>query len=485
MDAALRALNRFGLGARVGEGRRLSDPRGWLRAQLRGDAPRLTPPAGAEPDTIGDAVRGLRQLGQGDEAARRQARRRLQEIAAAELRQALTTRVTSDRPFVERLVAFWSNHLCVSMGAKVLVAPLAGSYERDVIRPHVLGRFEDMVLASARHPAMLAYLDNFQSIGPASPAATLGQRAGRPRAAQQPAPARRGLNENYARELLELHTLGVDGGYTQQDVQELARMLTGWTIDGIAGPGARAAAATQRGRGGRRGGAARAQAAAPDGPLRFVFREALHEPGAKTLLGTRYGEDGEDEAVRAIKTLCAHPSTARFVARKLVTHFVSDEPPAAAVDRVAQTFRSSGGNLKAVADVLIDLPEAWQDDRRKFRAPQDWLVAVLRALGPAEVRENVGPLLRQLRQPLWSPAAPKGYGDTMQEWADPDSLLNRGELARTIARMPGLRDLEPGSLLEVVDLPANAPLPAMLADASIARDERVALALAGPAFQWR
>ena len=233
------------------------------------------------------------------------------------------------------------------------------------------------------------------------------------------------------------------------------------------------------------GGAARAQAAEPDGPLRFVFREALHEPGAKTLLGTRYGEDGEEEAVRAIKTLCAHPSTARFVARKLVTHFVSDEPPAAAVDRVAQTFRSSGGNLKAVADVLIDLPEAWQDDRRKFRAPQDWLVAVLRALGPAEVRENVGPLLRQLRQPLWSPAAPKGYGDTMQEWADPDSLLNRGELARTIARMPGLRDLEPGSLLEVVDLPANAPLPAMLADASIARDERVALALAGPAFQWR
>ena len=307
MDAALRALNRFGLGAGVGEGRRLSDPRGWLRAQLHGDAPRLTPPAGADPDTIGDAVRGLRQLGQGDEAARRQARRHLQEIAAVEVRQALTTRVTSDRPFVERLVAFWSNHLCVSMGAKVLVAPLAGSYERDVIRPHVLGRFEDMVLASARHPAMLAYLDNFQSIGPASPAATLGGRAGRPRAAQQPAPARRGLNENYARELLELHTLGVDGGYTQQDVQELARMLTGWTIDGIAGPGARAAAATQRGRGARRGGAARAQAAEPDGPLRFVFREALHEPGAKTLLGTRYGEDGEEEAVRAIKTLVRPP----------------------------------------------------------------------------------------------------------------------------------------------------------------------------------
>ena len=482
MDAALRALNRYGLGARVGEARRLSDPRGWLRGQLRGDAPRITHPAGADPEAVGDAVRGLRQLGQGDDAARRQARRRLQEIAAAELTQTLTTRVTSERPFVERLVAFWSNHLCVSIGGKVLVAPLAGSYERDVIRPHVLGRFEDMVLASARHPAMLAYLDNFQSIGPASPAAALGQRAGRPRTAQQPATPRRGLNENYARELLELHTLGVDGGYAQHDVLELARMLTGWTIDGIGGPGARAIAGMQRGRGQRD---ANARAQAPDGTLRFVFREALHEPGAKTLLGTRYNEDGEDEGVRAIRTLCAHPATARFVARKLVTHFVSDDPPPPAVDRVAQVFRSSGGDLRAVADTIIDLPDAWQDDRRKFRAPQDWLVAVLRALGTAEVRENVGPLLRQLRQPLWSPAAPKGYGDTMQEWADPDSLLNRGELARTIARTPGLRDLDPRSLLDVVDLPANAPLAAMLADRSIARDERVALALAGPAFQWR
>jgi uncharacterized protein (DUF1800 family) len=432
---------------------------------------------------VGDAVRGLRQLTAADEMERRQARRRLQAIAASELRQALTARVSSDRPFVERLVAFWSNHLCVSAGGKVLVAPLAGSYERDVIRPHVLGRFEDMVLASARHPAMLAYLDNFQSIGPSSPAAIQGQRAGRLRQAQGQAAPRRGLNENYARELLELHTLGVDGGYTQQDVQELAQMLTGWTIDGIAGPGARAEASMRvRGRGTRRGGATQAQ---PEGPLRFVFRDVLHEPGDKTLLGVRYREDGVEEAERAVKALCAHPSTARFVARKLVTHFVSDEPPADAVDRIAGTFRSSGGDLRAVADALIDLPEAWQDERRKFRAPQDWLVAVLRALDTTDVHDNVAPLLRQLRQPLWSPAAPKGYGDTVQEWADPDSLLNRGELARSIARRPGMRDVEPRSLLEVVEVPAASPLAAMLADTSIARDERMALALAGPAFQWR
>ena len=174
--------------------------------------------------------------------ARQQARRRLVAIAAAESRAALTERITTARPFVERLVAFWSNHLCVSIGAKILVAPLAGSYEREAIRPHVLGRFADMVLASAKHPAMLVYLDNLQSIGPNSRGARAGGRGGQ----QAPPPGsggpRRGLNENYARELLELHTLGVNGGYTQQDVQELAKMLTGWTVGGLARPGRRAQA---------------------------------------------------------------------------------------------------------------------------------------------------------------------------------------------------------------------------------------------------
>src|SRR6185436_17188064 len=173
---------------------------------------------------------------QGDTLQRRAARRQLVEIASAEARAALIERLTSERPYVERLVAFWSNHLCISAGAKALVAPFAGSYEREVIRSHVLGRFEDMVLASAKHPAMLVYLDNFQSIGPDSMAA---QRARRPR----------GLNENYARELMELHTLGVDGGYTQQDVQELARVLTGWTVSGLVRGGA---GNGRRGRYGRR-----------------------------------------------------------------------------------------------------------------------------------------------------------------------------------------------------------------------------------------
>jgi uncharacterized protein (DUF1800 family) len=471
MDPRLRALNGFGLGARVGERERIADPRGWLRTQIDASAPVVDAPPGASPEAIGEAVRGLRTLVQGSQQDRQQARRRLVGIGAAEARAALATRATSDRPFVERLVGFWTNHLCVSTGGKVLVAPLAGGYEREVIRPHVLGRFEDMVLASATHPAMLVYLDNFQSTGPDSQGAQAGRRN---------QGARRGLNENYARELLELHTVGVDGGYTQQDVQELARLLTGWTVDGLGGANRmQARAARDRGRGG-----APAVPPGAEGPVRFVFRPALHQPGRKTVLGELYGE-GLGEGERAVRALCRHPATAAFVARKLVTHFVSDDPPAAAVDRMARAFRASDGDLRVVAHALVDLPEAWDETARKFRTPQDWLMAVLRAFGTRDVRPAVASLLRQLRQPLWSPPSPKGYGDTASEWADPDSLLNRGELARSIARVIGRPRLDPRALLDVVDVEDGNPLPGLLADGSIAVEERVALALAGPAFQWR
>ena len=473
MDATLRALNRFGLGARRGERQTIGDGRQWLRAQLDGGPPTLAAPAGVNAEAIGQALRAIRMAGQGNPEERRQARRHVVEMSQAEMHAALTARVTSDRPFVERLVAFWSNHLCVSTGSKIIVAPLAGSYERDVIRAHVLGRFEDMVLASAKHPAMLVYLDNFQSIGPNSRGADVGQRN---------SGQRRGLNENYARELLELHTLGVNGGYTQQDVQELAKILTGWTINGIAGPGSRLQRANQLR---RRGALRQAARRDPDGPIEFAFIDALHEPGTKTVLGQRYGDAGIEEGERVIRALCRHPSTAQFVATKLVTHFVSDEPPAAAVERVARVFRSTGGDLKAVARALVDEPEAWREDARKFRTPQDWFVAVLRAFGASDASPNAPVVLRQLRQPVWSPAAPKGFGDALQEWADPDSLLNRGELARTIARLPAMRALDPRSLADVVDVPASNPLHAMLADTSIAAPERIALAVAGPAFQWR
>jgi uncharacterized protein (DUF1800 family) len=453
MDTALRALNRFGLGARIGERRRL-DPKAWLRAQLEGGAPAVAAPPAAAPAALGEAIRAFRGPARQSPDERRQLRRRLVDIAAQESVAALTARVTTDRPFVERLVAFWSNHLCVSTAAKVLVAPLAGSYEREAIRRHVLGRFEDMVLASARHPAMLVYLDNFQSIGPGSRGAQRG---------------RRGLNENYARELMELHTLGVNGGYTQQDVQELAKILTGWTVTGLQNGGPR-----------RLGSASATQA-----EIGFAFQAVLHEPGARTVLAVTYADAGAAQGEQVIRDLCRHPSTARFVATKLVAHFVSDDPPAAAVDRIAGVFRTTDGDLRAVAAALIDLPEAWTDGTRKFRAPQDWLVAVLRAVNAPAVNVMTLPVLRQLRHPLWAPQAPKGFGDTMQEWADPDSLLNRAELARTLARRMRGAGVDAAALLDVVDTGAADPLRSLLKDSSVADGDRLALAIAGPAFQWR
>ena len=472
MDRALSALNRFGLGARVGEREALRDPRGWLHAQLDGDPPTVTVPESATDASIGDALRALRGLSPEDQLARQQARRRLTEIAFAESRAVLSERISSTRPFAERLVAFWSNHLCVSAAAKILVLPLAGSYEREAIRPHVFGRFEDMVLASAKHPAMLAYLDAFQSIGPGSAAARLSARI---------SGNARGLNENYARELMELHTIGVNGGYTQDDVRELAKILTGWTVDGLrARPGQRAFGSLRR----------RTRWLLPDDseagtPLRFAFRQALHEPGNKVVLGVTYAEGGADEGEQAIRRLCRHRATATFVATKLVRHFVRDDPPASCIEGIARVFRSSGGDLRAVSRALVDAPEAWASDARKFRTPQDWVVAILRALDVRAGAEPIPIVLRQLRHPLWGPSAPKGFGDTLQEWGDSDSLLNRAELSRTIGRRLVASAIDPRSLLDVVDVPAEDPLQAWLSDRSIAPAERVALALAAPAFQWR
>jgi uncharacterized protein (DUF1800 family) len=456
MDAALHALNRFGLGARIGERQRLSDPKAWLRRQLDGGPPEIQPPPAATPAAIAAAIRAFRGPARQTPQQRQQLRRALVNIGAQESIAALTMRVATERPFVERLVAFWSNHLCVSTAAKVLVVPLAGSYEREAIRPHVLGRFEDLVLASAQHPAMLVYLDNLQSIGPGSRGAQRGR-------------GRRGLNENYARELMELHTLGVNGGYTQQDVQELAKILTGWTVSGLQNAGLRA-----------RGSAPGTQA-----DIGFGFQALLHEPGARTVLGVKYSDGGVEQGERVIRDLCRHPSTATFVATKLVTHFVADDPPAAAVERIARVFRSTGGDLRAVSAALIDLPEAWAGGPKKFRTPQDWLVAVLRAVDAPAVNAMTPPVLRQLRHPLWAPQAPKGFGDMMPEWADPDSLLNRAELARTLARR--LRDarVDAAAFLDVIDAGDTGSLRTLLKDNAIPSIDRVALAIAGPAFQWR
>jgi uncharacterized protein (DUF1800 family) len=404
MDPALRALNRFGLGARRGERQKVRDARQWLRAQLDGGIPSLAPPSGVTPTTIGDALRAIRMAGQGDEQERRQARRRVVEMTTSEVHAALTARVTSERPFVERLVAFWSNHLCVSTGSKIIVAPLAGSYERDVIRAHVLGRFEDMVLASAKHPAMLVYLDNFQSIGPNSRGA--GARRGNNG-------QRRGLNENYARELLELHTLGVDGGYSQRDIVNVARAFTGWTMRPRQGTG-------------------------------FVFVPAQHDGGEKTVLGhTIKAGGGAEDGRQVLDILVAHPSTARFIAGKLAQRFVSDAPPAPLVERAARRFRETRGNLREVTRAIVTAPEFLAPDARrvKVKTPLEFVVSALRATG-AEVR-TARPLVRALRDlgmPLYFCQPPAGYEETADTWVSPGALVARMNFALDLAggRLPGI-----------------------------------------------
>lgn len=452
MNRPLTALNRFGLGARVGEADRIGDPRKWLldqlelqKAQLSGteDLPKLGEVAAA-------LKRVARAAGEKNQDELKKARRAVRDIASAEARAVLAQRVKTDAPFVERLVAFFSNHLCVSIaGGKQGVIALVGHYEREAIRPHVLGRFSDMLLASARHPAMLLYLDNVQSVGPNSPIARKQKHR------------HRDINENYARELLELHTLGVGGGYTQADVRQIALILTGWNVRGI-GP--------------------RDKSDAPPG---FVFRPGLHEPGEKTVLGHRYKQAGVKEGERLLVDLCNHESTARFLATKLVRHFVVDEPPPEAVAQVAGVFRASGGDLKAVARALVELDGAWDPKNQKYRAPQDWLIAALRALGAEQLPKGVLQSLNKLRQGMWSPLAPKGYGDTVNDWADSDGLLKRAELARAIGRRIKAAGPEPIRLAECMRLSNDDPLPKLLRDDEIPRDERLALALAGPAFQWR
>jgi len=462
-DERLIALNRFGLGATVGQRGRIGDPREWLLCQLS-DPPRsvldfrvwdASLPTLAEAGERFAALRAAQRAS--DQDATSAARAALGELRTREVMALLDQRLRSEAPFVERLVAFWSNHLCVSAAAKGQVAATAGHYERSAIRPHVLGRFEEMVLASARHPAMLFYLDNFQSIGPDSRA---GRRTAR---GQNP----RGLNENHARELLELHTLGVDGGYGQGDVEELARILTGWTVRGI-GPAAREGS-----------------------DFGFVFRPEIHQPGVKTVLGQRYREQGVEEGEAVIRALCRHPSTARFVSCKLVRHFVSDDPPEAAISRLERTYLETEGDLRAVSEELVKLGTAWEATDRKFRSPQEWLIAVFRAVGVADAPPSLVRMLRQLRHTPWAPGSPKGYGDTRGEWADPDALMNRAELSRTLAgqafrgRGGSRRSWDPAALLDVLALDADDPLQRLANDATIDDEERLALIIGGPAFQWR
>ena len=368
----------------------------------------------------------------------------IQKTFRAEALARLQRGVVADCGFVERLVVFWSNHFCISANKGALARMWAGSFEREAIRPHVLGRFADMLKAVEQHPAMLFFLDNQQSLGPES-------RAGINR--------NRGLNENLAREIMELHTLGVGGGYTQDDVTSLARVITGWTFAGRKG-----------------------QLGAPGS---FVFNANAHQPGPQTLLGKTYEATGLAQGEAALADIARHPSTANFIATKLIRHFVADDPPPALVARLRDVFVRTDGDLKALATALVDSDEAWRAPLTKMRSPYDFLVASGRLL--ARVPEDPGGYLGNLNllgQPLWTPAGPNGFPDTAAAWAAPEGMKLRLDIASQMGARLG-PNIDPLDLLEFAAADAASSETRNTIERAESRQQALALLLMSPEMQRR
>jgi len=436
------ATTRFGLGPRPGElDAAAKDPQRWLERQLRG-----TPPESQDASSLptsDEAVRKLLELRKAPGKEKDRLKKARKELYEAEVAARLATALTSQRPFVERLIHFWSNIFTVSVARKEVLG-LAGSFERTVIRPRALGRFEDMLIASTQHQAMQIYLDNVRSSGPRSP---FGQRKGQ------------GLNENLAREVLELHTLGVDGGYSQADVLALAKLLTGWGIE-----------------------RARRQKGPSSGAPAFDRRR--HEPGSKLLLGRRY-EEGEEGGIQALRDLANHPSTAHHVARRMAAHFVGSAPPRSLVHRLSKAFRRSRGNLRALALALIEAPELWTNAPDRVKSHWDFVVSTARALEiPRGEERFLAKGLAHLGQLPWSAPSPAGWNETSTAWIGPESLLRRVEWGLSAAqRWAGPRD---GSgLLQEALLNRCSPATRLQVAATDKPKLSIALVLASPEFQRR
>jgi uncharacterized protein (DUF1800 family) len=482
------AAHRFGLGqpdlAAVG-----TDPVAWLLAQIGPADPQRG-------DQLPDTATALRQWLQYRQM-QRQARSRsavtqgsskaadqpalvdalkaaaqpLRDQIQADIRAHYRTAAETSRPFAERLALFWANHFTVSL-AKGPVRGLVGAFERDAIRPFIGGRFETLLAAAVKHPAMLRYLDNDRSAGPHS---RLVQRSMR-RTTPAPPPASRptGLNENLAREVLELHTLGVAGGgiryggwggYTQADVTAFARVLTGWRVPlrDLASPTSPADAAT----GGSR------------------FDAAWHEPGPKQVLGRSYGE-GPRALDEVLSMLARHPSTARFIAYKLARHFVADEPPPELVARLADRYASSDGDLPQVYRALIESPQAWQAPARKLKTPEEFVISTARMLqlgGSAfERRADAG--TAQLGQRSHAAPSPAGWPDEAAEWLGPDALWKRVEWAHRVADRLGPR-IDARALAQASLGPALTDRSRLQIERAADARQALALLLLAPEFQWR
>jgi uncharacterized protein (DUF1800 family) len=375
-------------------------------------------------------------------------------LIVLELQQARLLRaVQSQRQLYELMVDFWSNHFNV-FAAKGADRWLMTSYDRDTIRPRALGKFRDLLLATAQSPAMLFYLDNWLSVSLNAPAAR--------------APAnvrRRGLNENYAREIMELHTLGVDGGYSQQDVHEIARCFTGWTL--------------------RR----------PRGDAEFYFEPRLHDQGAKTVLGTRIAAGGGmDDGIKVIDLLARHPATEKFIATKLARRFIADDPPASLVNRATEAFHRSDGDIRIVLQTILEAPEFFSPDvyRAKVKKPLEYVASALRITeAETKVTHQLLRYLARMGEPLFLAQPPTGYPDVGASWISPDMLLTRMNFASDLVanRLDGAR-VQTQSAPDVqafirLIAPNSISTATQAALAETTGSDALALLLAAPEFQRR
>ncbi len=452
LEAAI-ATTRFGLGARPGELAAVqADPQGWLRAQITpagADLPRDARgqplPSAQEDYQAFLASRAAEKAAGTDQDARHAAVQPLHDAIDAEVLARAQLGAATPAPFRERWALFWDNHFTVSTVKGEELNATAAAFEREAVRPHVFGRFEDLLVAASRHPAMLMYLDQQTSTGPNSPAGLKHPGAG--------------LNENLGREIMELHSLGVEAGYTQADVTEFARALTGWSMGGAG--------------------------SAPEQQGLFLYKPQLHEPGPRRVFGRTYpaGDEAQGRGILAAFATDAH--TSRHLARKIATHFVADEPPPSLVARLDRAYRNSNGDLAAVAQALVGAPESWAPDAVKLKTPYEFLISSYRAVGfvPTDARKEVfGPLGSLGQRPFFAPQ-PNGWSDLAADWAAPDAVVRRIGWARGFAG--GRAAVDPSQV-------AEAALGARLSSDTAAtirraesRAEALTLLLMSPEFQRR